>query len=225
VAGGFERVWIKFMLRQSPNRRIDGLWIGCFAKEIERRALDRIEESLQLIKLHDPLRYKRVTSDLARIWVNLIPGYRAWYRNEFRMCELDERFVLADATTPETIASVIVHEATHARLMQCSIGYDESIRSRVEAICIRRQVAFTTRLPGGADARDEAERSLGPRPPEFWTNTAYRDRRNAGAVEALRHLGVPNYRIRAIFAVEGWIVATRRAVRYLAKVLDKWRSG
>lgn len=213
------------MLRHSYSRRIDGLWVGCFSTEINQRALDRIEASLQLIKQYDPLRYKRVTRDLARIWVNLVPGYRAWYRNEFRMCELDERFVLAEATELETIASVIVHEATHARLMHCGIGYDERIRARVEAICIRRQVAFTARLPGGADALDEAERNLAPQPPEFWTNTAYQDRRDAGIVETLRHLGVPNYRVRALFAVRAWIVATRLAVRRFAQLLDKWRSG
>ena len=73
---------------------------------------------------------------------------------------LDVPFVVADATEPELIASVIVHEATHARLRRHGIGYEEPIRARVEAACIRRQIAFTRRLPHGDHARAAAERNL-----------------------------------------------------------------
>jgi hypothetical protein len=205
------------MLRTSFSRSVDGLWIGCFRDENRERVFSRVAASLQLIKLHDPIRYKHLTRDLERIWVNLVPGYRGQYRDEFRMCELDERFVLADSTTLETIASVVVHEATHARLQGCGIGYDERIRARVEAICIRRQVAFTARLPDGMQAHEEAERNLAQRPPEFWANAAFLDRRDAGSVEALRYLGVPNYAIRMTFVVRTLIWGMKGMARRLLR--------
>jgi hypothetical protein len=170
-----------------------------------------------LIKLHDPIRYNHLTRDLERIWVNLVPGYRAQYRSEFRMCELDERFVLAEATTPETIASVIVHEATHARSQDCGIGYGERIRARVETICIRRQVAFTERLPDGMHAQEEAVRNLALRPPEFWANAAFLDRRNVGSAEVLRYLGVPNYIVRMTVVMLTLIWGINRMARHLLR--------
>jgi hypothetical protein len=205
------------MLRTSFSRSIDGLWIGCFRNENRERVLSRVATSLQLIKLHDPIRYNHLTRDLERIWVNLVPGYRAQYRSEFRMCELDERFVLAEATTPETIASVIVHEATHARLQGCGIGYGERIRARVEAICIRRQVAFTERLPDGMHAHEEAVRNLAPQPPEFWANAAFLDRRKAGSAEVLRYLGVPNYIVRMTVVMLTLIWGINRMARDLLR--------
>lgn len=213
------------MLRHSYYRRIDGLWVGCFRSEDRARILDGLETSLGLIRLHDPLRYKRLTHDLERIWVNLVPGYRAHYRSEFRMCELDERFVLADTTRPEMIASVIVHEATHARLHDCGIGYEERIRPRVEAICIRRQSAFAAKLPGGEEAREEAELNLAPRPPEFWSNTGFRDRNDAGSVEALQYLGVSDRCIQAILVGRAWVSAVQRAARRLPLWPGKRRSN
>ena len=115
------------------------------------------------------------------------------------------------------IASVIVHEATHARLRGCGIGYDERIRARVETICIRRQVAFAARLPDGTLAHEEAERNLAPRPPDFWANAAFLDRHNAGSVEVLRYLGVPNYVIRMTVVMKTLIWGMNRMARHLLR--------
>ena len=59
---------------------------------------------------------------------------------------LDERFVTNPETTIERIASVIVHEATHARMERCGIGYAEDQRARIETVCFRRELAFAVRL-------------------------------------------------------------------------------
>ena len=66
------------------------------------------------------------------------------------MCVIDERFVVDEGTTPEMIASVIVHEATHARLFRMGIGYEEGRRARVEQVCLRRELAFAAKLPDRA---------------------------------------------------------------------------
>ena len=80
----------------------------------------------------------RIRRDLKRIWVFLVPDGLAEYKHALGACVLDERFVTNPETTIERIASVIVHEATHARMERCGIGYAEDQRARIEAVCFRR---------------------------------------------------------------------------------------
>jgi hypothetical protein len=78
--------------------------------------LRRVEDALRLIKTFDPLRYKRIGRDLERVWVLVLPGDLGNFDASIKTCKLDTRFILADTSSPEVIASTIVHEATHARL-------------------------------------------------------------------------------------------------------------
>src|SRR5260370_30319394 len=179
------RLLHKLAFRLSHSRHIDGLWVGCFFVDDYSHAFDRVEDALRLIKLYDPLRYNRLLQDIDRIWVNLLSGNNGEYRHRLRSCGLDARFVLAESTRPEQIASVIVHEATHARLMHCGIGYQADLRARVEAACFRRQRAFALRLPEGEKSRADAESRLIGYPSDFWTNDAVRARFEQGSAEAL----------------------------------------
>ena len=77
------------------------------------------------------------------------------------------------SSRPELIASVIVHEATHARLMRCGIGYEEELRARVEKVCLRRELAFAAKLPNGEQIRAQTDPELGYLPPSYWTNEAF----------------------------------------------------
>jgi hypothetical protein len=143
----------------------------------------------------------------------LLPGPLGQYREELKLCELDERYVGAKETTAELVASVIVHEATHARLRRCGIGYDEPIQSRVEAVCSRRELAFANRLPNGFSARDQATRYLDYSTPEKFTQSARLDRRDRGSVDALRYLGVPEVLIRVPFALRALVARIKRLAR------------
>jgi hypothetical protein len=151
----------RMMLRLSDSRRVDGLWIGVGKAKEPELALRRVEEALRLIKVFDRVRYDRLIRDLERVWVTPLPGYSGCCSYSLGACELDPRFVLAETTLPEMIAATIVHEATHARLQRCGIGYEEELRDRVEAVCVRRELAFAARLPNGERVREEAERGLG----------------------------------------------------------------
>jgi hypothetical protein len=183
------------MLWLSSGRRIDGLWVGTYYGSNAEKVLRRVEEALALIKSCDPLRYRRILRDLDRVWVNLLPGGLAQFKNSIRACEIDERFVLADTSSPEMIAAAIVHEAAHARLWQCGISYDESIRDRVESICVRRELAFAKLLPNGQQVVEWAEACLAT-PSAAWTDTAFRERNLQGSIEVLRHLGTPRWLLR-----------------------------
>jgi hypothetical protein len=187
----------------SSGRRVDGLWVGTYFQTNAKEVMRRVEEALRLIKEYDQRRYKRIISDLDRVWVRLVPGALGRYVHAHRTCELDERFVLAETSPPEVIAATIVHEATHARLWRCGIGYAENIRGRVEAVCFRRELAFARKLPNGEHAREKALDYLAM-PPATWTDTADRDRDLEGSVETLRYLGAPNWVVRALLAGRAW---------------------
>ena len=123
-------------------------------------ASPRVEAALRLIKTYDRIRYDRLIRDLDRIWVKVLPASIASFNHSLNACQLDERFVLAEKSSPELIASVIVHEATHARLMRCGIGYDAALRVRVEKVCLRRELAFAAKLPNGEQIRAQADPEL-----------------------------------------------------------------
>jgi hypothetical protein len=92
--------------------------------------------------------------------VLLLPNARSCYYGSLRACLVDVRFVLLETTTLEEIASTIVHEATHARLERWGISYDEKQRSRVEAICLRRELNVAASLPHSEPLREQIARTL-----------------------------------------------------------------
>jgi hypothetical protein len=173
---------------------IDGLWVGTM-ESAPHPGLRLVEEALRLIKHYGPLHYSRVTRHLERVWVDLLPDALACYQSPLKACVLDERFVLAETTTLERIASTIIHEATHARLDSWGIAYDEKMRWRIEAICLRRELAFAVKLPDSAQLQDELVRSLefyGP-DSEYFSDANFSERYSQGAVEVLRHVGAPDW--------------------------------
>jgi hypothetical protein len=197
----------------STSKRVDGLWLGTYDEEAES-ALRRVEEALCLIKAHDRSRYDRLTRDLERIWVRLLPDALASFNGSLNACELDIRFVLAEKSIPEVVASTIVHEATHARLMCCGVGYEEELRVRVEAVCFRRELAFAEKLPNGEQVRERAEKMLelcASR--DYWANTAFDDRYVQGAMEAARHVGLPSWLARAALALRALRFSVNRHIR------------
>ncbi|MDB5608519.1 MAG: hypothetical protein JWP25_5419 [Bradyrhizobium sp.] len=186
----------RMQLAASFSRQVDGIWIGnYFAPE----HLSLVERALLLVKQHSPLHYSRIIRDLERVWINLLPDGLAHYKHSLRACVLDERFVADSATSVERIASTIVHEATHARLERCGIGYDEDQRARIEAICFRRELAFAVRLPDSARLQKDIARYLDwyPANPDYFSDAHASERHTNGEIEMLRHIGAPDWLIRA----------------------------
>jgi hypothetical protein len=200
----------------SVSKRIDGLLVGTWESDANAEAVfRRVEGALCLIKAHDRLRYKRLLRDLERLRVWLLPGGSGSYKEAVRSCELDSRFVLAETSSPAMIASTIVHEATHARLMRCGIGYETELRARVEAVCARRELAFANNLPNGAQVRESAERilELCAADDGYWSNTAFEERHVEGWIEAMRHLGVPDWLVRVFLIFRSLNLSIRRGIR------------
>src|SRR5262245_53207892 len=114
------------------------------------------------------------------------------------------------------IASVIVHEATHARLRRCGIGYNEDERARVEAICARRKLVFAAKLPNGERVRAAAVQCLEwCAIPSYWSNESRSEHERSAAVETLRYVGCPDWLARTIITLRDVNLAIRRFLRGL----------
>jgi hypothetical protein len=200
----------RLAIKATRKRMIDGLPVVC------DKGADKVAEGLKLIRDLDPIRYRRLLGDVKLIWVTAVLGALAQFRNSTSTCEIDERFVVDEETTPEMLASVIVHEATHARLSRMGIGYEEGRRVRVEQVCLRRELAFAAKLPDKAKAGQRAEQSLNALPD--LSDEAFAEREYAGARDALVYLGVPS-------VVAGAIVSTGRWLNRRRTGLVKTRQG
>ncbi|WP_155904914.1 hypothetical protein [Methylopila sp. M107] len=179
------------LLRTSEREEIDGLWIVAD----NQTQLSKVRNALQLIKAHDPRRYARSIKDLEGVWVRLLTGPAGQFDYTNYFCELDERFV--DRASSENIASAVIHEAAHARLWRRGVRYDEDIRQRVEAICVRQQQAFASRLPAPEVSADDFGHLL-ELPATHWSDRAFARKHLHGSIAALRHLNTPHWLIRLV---------------------------
>src|SRR5262245_15937784 len=208
----------------SVSKRIDGLLVGTWESDAKAdEVLSRVEGALGLIKTYDRIRYERLVLDLERVRVWLLPGGSGSYKNALRSCELDSRYVLAETSSLEMIASTIVHEATHARLMRRGIGYETELRARVEAVCARRERAFAAKLPNGGQVGESAERALEfcAADDGYWSDTAIEERHVEGSIEAMRHLGVPDWLVRVFPIFRSLNLSLRRGIRGVTRRLVK----
>jgi hypothetical protein len=178
--------------------------------------LRRVEAALQLIKHHDQLQYGRLIRSLERIWVHLIPSALAHYDPPLKACVLDERFVLSETTTPERIASTIVHEATHARMDRWGISYiGEKRRPRIEAICLRRELSFVAKLSGSAALQEEIARTLEwcASDGDYFSNVSFQQREQQGLLETARYAGIPERLVKLLPRLRTIIALAKRAVQ------------
>ncbi|MFB9265247.1 hypothetical protein ACFFWD_19150 [Bradyrhizobium erythrophlei] len=189
----------------SNGRTIDGLWVG--SREAEPyTALRRVEDALQLIKRSDRLNHSRVTRNLGRIWVHLIPHALAHYSPPLNACALDERFVLQDTTTRERLASTIIHETTHARLAGWGIDYEEKKRASIEAICLRRELNFLKRFPSTAPLQEEITHTLEwyTATQDYFSEANFQERDEQGQIETLRYLDAPEWFVTIVMWFIRW---------------------
>jgi hypothetical protein len=177
-------------IKVSDKRTVDGMLIVCDADKGGRDA-DRVAAALQLIQKFDPARYRRVIRDLKQIWITTIPGAAGRFVKSTSTCELDERFVLGENTVTEHVAGAIVHEATHARLDQLGIGYEEKLRDRVEQVCMGRELAFAAKLPDGSRIRQWVE--FRQNQPSDYSDVALDASQIQSARAALLHLKTPSW--------------------------------
>jgi hypothetical protein len=185
------------LLRLSKSISVDGLWIGAFCDEDQGEVLLRVQSALALIKAHDVKRYKRAIASFDRIWVNYLFGSVGQYVPELRRCQLDPGFVLSSPI--ETIASTIVHEATHARFINVGIPYTYENRHRVEKACIRQELVFAQRIPEAEELRRRINEKL-LLDPDVWSKETSSNRFREAFSES--EGGLPKWLRRRLFKAD-----------------------
>lgn len=116
------------------------------------------------------------------------------------------------ATTVEKIATTIVHEATHARLERYGVEYKQELRTRIEAICFRRELAFAARLPNRVELHQEIAQCLEwyHANPDQFSDAQFREHQMVGEIEALRYLRTPDWLVPAMPIQKSMIDRARR---------------
>ena len=202
----------------STGEYLDGLWVGTENQSKPESVLERLREALALIKTYDPLRYRRLTSDLKRIWATPVYTQGGCFVSRLEACILHPRCV--ETTTTELLASMIVHEATHARLSGLGFGYEEELRPRIEAMCVRREIAFAAKLPDGSQVREwAAQKLLSYCIPAPLSNAARARQHDDHFITEARRLGIPDWVIRGLFMLRVVLRPLVAAARWAKKPL------
>ena len=167
----------KYMCDQQTYHIYEGISIVSFAPPEEAGPfVNRVLAAMAILKAGDPRRYRRVLRlrYLVDSWgpTKFTLGF---YSPELRQCTVDiEKLdTMADEAwrTPEFLAMILVHEATHCylidRLGACAHSTDIDTTLRIEAICYREQARFMGRI--GWEASEEFDE-------EYYRNNAKRSR-------------------------------------------------
>ncbi len=188
----------RFVFRFAAKRKLKGVLVGVdplTMDEEKQLAFERIEKALDLIGQYAPRTLTQIHADVASILVSAYPGSAACFLIQNDMVLIDDEFVIDETTTSEMIASVLVHEAQHARLCRLGFGYEEPIRGRIERICHRAQRNFSRLLPDSEWLAEDAEQSMETALTRDHSDAALDDRKEKGNVKRLRDLDVSEWLI------------------------------
>lgn len=143
------------LLVEPSTQRHRGVRIATAIKDdaANAEALTKLRTGLDVLADVWPRHVERLPKLAVAIGVIRLPGMLGFWDRKRRVILLDRDFMLSTATTPEYIASIIVHELTHARLQRAGFQQNADNRLRCERICLLAQRNFHERLP------DEAERT------------------------------------------------------------------
>lgn len=110
---GIGFIGLHFVMATSPKRRARGFEVVLvYDTPDDDEVVAKVAEAFGLIEAHDPVRFRRLRRDLARVLVTKAGGPQ--YLAPVRACLLNTGMILG--TSPAALALMLVHEGTHARL-------------------------------------------------------------------------------------------------------------
>jgi tetratricopeptide (TPR) repeat protein len=148
-----------WLLLVASRRRCGRIWIVDLAcdQAATSEFYDQIERALHFIRGHDPRRARWIEGHLNYITNATLIDSGGRYLKGFKSCYINypwcREYVVGggdigpreqEVLTLE-LAQVIVHEATHARIDQRGVKYDERYRERIEKRCRREEAYFLKR--------------------------------------------------------------------------------
>lgn len=181
---------VRLMLRFGRRFEVDGIRVVIPLKDREKaeHIRDKIAASLALIKKRSPKYYARVHRFSSKILVFALGPELAACHSKLRFCNLSSTYVQAEETSPAGLAMTLIHEATHGYLDSLDIGYEETIRRRVECICVMTEIRFASQLPDAEELLEDAFGRLNISD-EFFTNEAFIER----DMEMLKSMDAPRW--------------------------------
>lgn len=151
--------------------RFDGIGLADMRKRGDSFR-QTLEQSLGLIREHDPRRYARIKRFVHWI-VNRasIRGSSAGYDFGIRTCHIefcDDIPGLTREALPAFYACILVHESTHGLIESRSIQYRADHRERIERLCLKEQNRFASRLIALNSARYPSQLLIWDFQPDDW---------------------------------------------------------
>ncbi len=150
---------IKFKRFTSQKKMIQGIpcYVWYLSDKQERQVIfQKLEEALSLIKKYAPVRFAQLKKHNKQILVAGDPTFLGMNIYQLRLIEIYFKHAISEQTNAELLASVIVHETTHARLADLGFEYSEENKYRIETLCHRSELVFGLLLPNGQQIIDEA---------------------------------------------------------------------
>lgn len=158
---------MRLAVRIAPRCRMRGVEVvDLTGRSLAGAAAERLDAALGVIEAFAPNTYSGLRRRLARVVI--ASGGVGYYSRGVNAAVIGRTYI--ERSSPEQLALVLVHEASHARLHRLGVRGDTS---RLEGICVRAERAFAQRLPNGARLIDDIRAKT--RTP-WWTAEARSDR-------------------------------------------------
>jgi hypothetical protein len=114
---------------------------------MEKVAVSKVCAALDLLYEVSPHQLERVARLLNGLTVTRVPVNLAAWQPDLAVAFFDRDFVLDPGTTPARVASLVIHELTHARLEAAGFRQATLEAERYERICYLAERNFIARLP------------------------------------------------------------------------------
>jgi len=153
--------------------------------------LPKLRAALDLIAVYDPKSFAAIERDMSRVLLNGEPHFSARFQRRLGLCEIRPEYLEAEWTTPEHVATTVVHEGFHARVTKRRLHERGLALEREERLAVRAELAFAKRLPNNAALVEHLTTSMA-RVPAIYSREARTQREHLAA----RQLGVPAWMVR-----------------------------
>lgn len=170
-AAPHRRLVASIIARLSPRIPVREFELIAIGATPSPSAIKHLDEALGLIESADKGRWQRLRTDIRRFFIVPAGGPEYWpFANGVT---LDHSFI--ETADSASVALVIVHEGTHARLWRRGHRYAPRERGRMEAICLSAEADFARRL--GLD-EDRVRKIFARLASEWWSEDAVVDRQH-----------------------------------------------
>jgi hypothetical protein len=123
------------------------VWVMSSSEAVRQVAQQKVFAGLDILAETSPKQWERIPILMLGVTVRPLSNRVAEWNAMFAVCQLDEHYVADSSATPVAIATIIIHELTHARLDRARIPVTGTNRGRIERICRLAERNFLLRLP------------------------------------------------------------------------------